>query len=131
VYLITGVHLFGSYLDPNKTQLGDVDIAFSFAHPDKPREIRGFALRDLLFRERATVQVLKNKSQYLGVCDIDQLSLLGCESREIYSVKEDVELWSGAYETAKEYSKVHRKVLNNEPLHESWSTKKETCVEEA
>jgi hypothetical protein len=117
IALITGVYLFGSYLNPAKNELGDVDVAFSFAYPKNPDPSRGLSLRKMFGRDKATANILKNRSPHLSVCDIYALDQLGCERCEIYSVKDDSELWSPAYATAQVYPDIHQKVLAGEPLY--------------
>jgi hypothetical protein len=120
VPLIVEIHVFGSYLNPEITELGDVDVAFALGYADEPFELEDFTLRGMYSRDTAAAKIIKNRSQYMGLCPADQLEVLGCKSLLIYSVKDDDELWGPAYTTAQVFGKVHQKVLAGEPVYESW-----------
>jgi predicted nucleotidyltransferase len=118
VTLITEVYLFGSYLDPAKTELGDIDVAVAMAYPAKPAPLSDFSFKGMFARDKAVIGAVKNKSPYVSVCNIYQLDRLGCDNRKVYSVKDDPELWSPASRAADIYPEVHRKIRAGEPLRE-------------
>lgn len=106
--LITRVAIFGSYLNPEKMEIGDIDIAFTWAFPEGAKGLPHFDGRV----ERSTAKVIKNQSQYLSLTYYDTLTSLGCKFSDVYRLEDDPEVWSSRYKTAQDYPEMFQKVSN-------------------
>ena len=104
--LITRVAIFGSYLNRDKAEIGDIDVAFSFSFPELRKERcegRGSA-------ELNAAKIIKNQSQYVGLTYFDMLTDLGCEYVDVYRIEDDPEVWGVEYETARMYPELFRRL---------------------
>jgi predicted nucleotidyltransferase len=103
VLRVTELRAFGSYIEPDKNDLGDVDIAF--AVEVKPafdaKDVTGLSKRtqhffpdipprnflDFLFLPRKVVlRTLKNRSPYLSLHPIEDLAKIGVTGRTVFTV---------------------------------------------
>lgn len=106
--LITRVAIFGSYLNPEKSELGDIDLAFTWAYPEGAK---GMSRADCgACVERNAAKVIKNQSQYLSLTYFDMMKYLGCDFLDVYRIEDDPEVWSSSFETAQAYPELLQKL---------------------
>jgi hypothetical protein len=105
--LITRVAIFGSYLNTDKTELGDIDLAFIWVFPERAKGLPSFNGRaTTACVERNAAKVVKNQSPYLSLTYFEALTYLGCAYADVYRIEDDPEVWSDSYRTAHEYPKL-------------------------
>lgn len=83
-YYVTRLAVFGSYLDPNKQELGDLDVAWELAERPSSRMLFIDAImygRDPISPTRALV---RPKSPYVRMVEYGTLQRLKCTYQEIY-----------------------------------------------
>jgi len=101
VLIVTELRAFGSYIEPDKADLGDVDIAFAvevkpgFNKGDvtglSKRTQRSFLgitprnfLEFLFLPRKVVLRTLKNRSPYLSLHPIEDLAKIGVTGRPIF-----------------------------------------------
>lgn len=101
VLAVTELRAFGSYIEPDKNDLGDVDIGFGVEVKPKfdAKDVSGLSKRtqrafpdmaarnflEFLFLPRKVVlRTLKNRSPYLSLHPIEDLAKIGVEGVQIF-----------------------------------------------
>jgi hypothetical protein len=106
VLCVTELRAFGSYVEPDKNDLGDVDIGFAVEVKPKfdANDVTGLSKRterhfrniparnflEVLFLPRKVVlRTLKNRSPYISLHPIEDLAKIGVAGKTIFMVRDD------------------------------------------